>query len=254
MVSFAPARRAGFTLLEVMVAMSILALSLVAISGINANSFEASNYARGITVATLLARSKMIDIEMELEKDGFPTNDLADDGDFSEEGYPAVRWTATIREIKVDLSKFLAQLMGSDTASFDEDSMPDSMAAMLQAVRGDSSAESAAGQASADEVQQLMGGGMLETAMKQGADTLSKSIREIAIEVEWGAEHNKESIRFVQYVTTSGRISLAPSQGQKAAASAVTSGGRAKSSAVPSSAINNLNNLNRSRLRGLLGK
>ena len=54
-----------------MVSLSILAVTLVAISGINANSFESANYARAITVATLLARSKMIDIEMEIQKDGF---------------------------------------------------------------------------------------------------------------------------------------------------------------------------------------
>ncbi|MEL7371109.1 MAG: prepilin-type N-terminal cleavage/methylation domain-containing protein, partial [Myxococcota bacterium] len=35
--------RRGFTLLEVMVALSILAVTLVAIAGINANSFESSN-------------------------------------------------------------------------------------------------------------------------------------------------------------------------------------------------------------------
>ncbi|NJK88601.1 MAG: prepilin-type N-terminal cleavage/methylation domain-containing protein [Myxococcales bacterium] len=61
----------GFTLLEVMVALSILALALTSIAGINANSFESSNYARGLTVATLLARAKMLDIELELQKDGF---------------------------------------------------------------------------------------------------------------------------------------------------------------------------------------
>ena len=47
-------RAIGFTLLEVMVAMAILALSLTAIAGINAAGFANSNYAKYVTVATLL--------------------------------------------------------------------------------------------------------------------------------------------------------------------------------------------------------
>ena len=65
----------GFTLMEVMVSLAILGLALTTIAGIQANSFEASNYARRVTVATMLARSKMIAIELMLEKDGFSPND-----------------------------------------------------------------------------------------------------------------------------------------------------------------------------------
>lgn len=221
---------AGFTLLEVMVAISILALSLVAISGINVNSFAASNYARGITVATLLARSKMIDIELELEKDGFPTNDRVQDGDFSDEGYPKVRWVASIREIKVDLSRFLAQMMGGGK-ELDTDQLPENMAAMVGAMRGESAGE--VDSASSDELKQLMGGGALDIAMKQAADTLSKSIREVSLEISWGEPNNEESIRFVQYLTTSGRIKLAPTTTQRKNAKPVTKGGRGLNSALP---------------------
>ena len=91
--------RRGFTLLEVMVSLAILAISLVAITGICAGNYVASEYARGMTTATLLARSKMIDIEEEMWEDGsFPDDDKELDGDFSDDGQPEFRWRANVRK------------------------------------------------------------------------------------------------------------------------------------------------------------
>lgn len=51
-------RQAGFTLLEVVVAMAILGLSLMAIFDLNAGAVSMHTYAKKVTVASLLARSK----------------------------------------------------------------------------------------------------------------------------------------------------------------------------------------------------
>src|SRR5690606_3778714 len=61
----------GFTLLEVMVAMAILAVSLVAIIGINGGTVRSHGYAKRLTIATMLARSKMADIETHFFHEGF---------------------------------------------------------------------------------------------------------------------------------------------------------------------------------------
>ena len=53
----------GFTLLEVMVALAILASTLVVLLQIITNNVRATHHAKLTTAATLLARGKMIDIE-----------------------------------------------------------------------------------------------------------------------------------------------------------------------------------------------
>src|SRR6476620_376520 len=95
-------RRQGFTLLEVMVALSILAISLTAIFSINSSSVYGHVYAKKLTVATLLARSKMTDIEQELFDKGFQTDDDEQAGDFSDEGWPSYKWRAKIMAPKTN--------------------------------------------------------------------------------------------------------------------------------------------------------
>ncbi|MEM1026070.1 MAG: prepilin-type N-terminal cleavage/methylation domain-containing protein [Myxococcota bacterium] len=199
--------RRGFTLLEVMIALSILALSLTVVAGINANSFQSSNYARGLTVATLLARSKMLDVELKLQEDGFAQGDSEEDGDFSDEGHPSVDWTVYVRPIDVDVTQLVRQFFGGGE-ELDLDTLPDQMQAFMGAKEGldPSRLASEGGSAPADEIKQLLGGQGLELVLQQVSETLKNSIREIVLDVSWGPEKARETVRFVQYVTTTGRI------------------------------------------------
>ncbi|MBK8251650.1 MAG: prepilin-type N-terminal cleavage/methylation domain-containing protein [Polyangiaceae bacterium] len=70
----------GFSLLEVMVATAILGLGLTAILSAQAGAFSAAQHARSISVATGLARCKMLEVEEKLIKDGFPELDETDSG------------------------------------------------------------------------------------------------------------------------------------------------------------------------------
>ena len=62
----------GFTLLEVMVAVAILALALTAIFSSEAGAIKVHHRARKTTVATMLARCKMAEIEEQLTEEGLP--------------------------------------------------------------------------------------------------------------------------------------------------------------------------------------
>ncbi len=223
-------KRRGFSLLEVMVALAILALALVAVSGINANSFESSNYARSMTIATMLARSKMLDIELEIQKDGFSESEQDFKGNFSEEGYESMRWRATVRPIEVDVSQLLGPLLGGDT-EIAGDQLPGQLSSMIAGLNGSSIEEVADAPQELGQVQELLNNGGMELVFKQVGETLSRSIREITLEIEWGRENiDLESIKFVQYVTTTGRLSVAPSQLTPAS---LTPGGRGSQNAVP---------------------
>ncbi len=101
-------RRSGFTLLEVTVALAILALGLVAIVDINAGATRLHEASSHLTMATLLARSKMIDLEEKLNEEGFSDFDMEIDGTFEEEKHPEIRWKAQV--LKPDLTKSVEQI------------------------------------------------------------------------------------------------------------------------------------------------
>ncbi|HAN32530.1 MAG TPA: hypothetical protein DCQ06_13120 [Myxococcales bacterium] len=66
----------GFTLLEILMAMSILAFALAVISGSASTSAVYGKRVYRSTAAALLLRGIVLDIEEKYRKDGFPTNDL----------------------------------------------------------------------------------------------------------------------------------------------------------------------------------
>jgi len=80
----------GFTLLEVMVAVSILAISLVVIYGSQSRSLSYSTEAHFSTLAPILAASKFA----ELESQGEITDN---DGDFGD-NYPGYMWKLIIED------------------------------------------------------------------------------------------------------------------------------------------------------------
>lgn len=89
-------RRVGFTLLEVIVALAILAVSLTSILGISGQAVSSHIYAHKLTLATQLARSKMTDLEQRLYDKPLPTDDEEDSGDFADELHPEFKWRARI--------------------------------------------------------------------------------------------------------------------------------------------------------------
>ena len=85
-------KAAGFTLLEVMVAMAILALTLVAVFQLQSQSISLAGESRFRTSAALLAQSKMADIEAAA---GLATR--KEEGDFGPD-YPQYSWRLEISD------------------------------------------------------------------------------------------------------------------------------------------------------------
>jgi general secretion pathway protein I len=76
----------GFTLIEVMIAMTILAGALVAIYQLQSQSISMSTDSRFMTSASLLAQSKMVEVEY-----GPSLTNHNEDGDFGPD-YPQYTW------------------------------------------------------------------------------------------------------------------------------------------------------------------
>lgn len=112
----------GFTLLEVLIALAILASALTVLMGTMANSGQQAAFANDLTTSSMLARSKMIDLEYELMEEGFSTSAQTFRGNFSEEGHPAIVWEATVQPVEIPesakedfLGQINAQLFGGQS-------------------------------------------------------------------------------------------------------------------------------------------
>ena len=94
----------GFTLIEVMVAIAILAVSVAALFNFQSNSILASAPAAKISVATLLAREQMalsiIKVE-DMIKKGEAIDEFSEEGTFDQDLYPGFRWELAVRKIEI---------------------------------------------------------------------------------------------------------------------------------------------------------
>ena len=87
--------KTGFTLLEVMIAMAILAIALVAVFQLQSQSISMSSESRFMTTASLLAQSKMADIEA-----GASLVNLSQKGDFTPD-HPEYGWTIQVTDTQI---------------------------------------------------------------------------------------------------------------------------------------------------------
>ena len=86
----------GFTLLEVMVAIALIAIALMAVLGSQSQSISLAGEARFNTTAALLAQSKMAEIESQ-----DPDELTADSGDFDED-FPGYAWELAVSNAMLD--------------------------------------------------------------------------------------------------------------------------------------------------------
>ena len=84
-----------------MIALGILAVSLAVLIGTQANSVHMTERANRMSLAAMLARSKMIDVEHELLADGFSETTEEMSGDFRDEGMDDMSWTAVIEVVEL---------------------------------------------------------------------------------------------------------------------------------------------------------
>ncbi len=98
----------GFTLLEVMIAVALIAVALVTLLGSQSQSVSFANSAKFETMAALLAQSKMSEITIQ-DADSLSS----DRGDFGDD-YPGYAWEATVSGVSIEgvgaLSDYLKQI------------------------------------------------------------------------------------------------------------------------------------------------
>ncbi len=184
-------RQKGGTLLEVMVALGILATSYVALLQAHSGSIRYSRYGKQISVATFLAQSKMEEVEQKLTKEGFPDMDHEEDDNFGDEGYPNFSWKLEVLKIELPLASAFDHML----TGFGEDGQDAGAAGGALGAKG--------GSANLSQFSGMMGksggagglggaggAGMINPEMLRGSvdmltQTLEQAIREVRLTVFW---------------------------------------------------------------------
>jgi general secretion pathway protein I len=183
----------GFTLLEVMIALAILAMTLVILIEIVTNNVRATAHAKATTAATFLARGKMVDLEDQVLDTGFSDNEEDDNGTFKEQGYPQVRWETMIE--RVELPTDMAQKT-QDKAQDKQQEAKDPMSMMSGFV-----------------------GGLMGSFIEPIRIGLEESVRRVTVRVLWDENGRRDqSIEVVQYLTDPAKLDLALTGGAAGAA------------------------------------
>ena len=185
----------GFTLLEIMIAVAILAATTVVLLRIVTNNIRATNHAKLTTAATFLARTKISDVEDDVLYNGFTTETETDKGTFKDEGpgYERFRWESMIERIE----------------------LPTDMTTKAQDTATKSSQE-------AKSPMELMSGflgGMMSAFIEPIRIGLQESVRKVTVRVFWD-EHGRpdQTIEVVEYLTDPSQ--LEKTMGMAAAAAA----------------------------------
>ncbi len=84
--------RHGFSLLEVMVALALLAVSFTSLILVQARATRLADQARNITLATQLARYQLMECKNEVQKKIATVSDFNIEGDYEDLGYPNYKW------------------------------------------------------------------------------------------------------------------------------------------------------------------
>ncbi len=159
----------GFTLLEVMIALAILAVSFTTLLGTQSQALIITSYVRDVTVASFLARGKLVELEHHYKTEGFGTFDEEEDGDFGDEGYPSFKWQVKLEKIEADegvLEEITAQLPQ------DPDAIKDQMT-------------SAGPFAGADLGGLNFNPGMIFQGLPLFLEQLGEKVRRVSFEVQW---------------------------------------------------------------------
>lgn len=202
----------GFTLLEVFIAMAILSIAVLYMFDALVHSPDRANRAKLVTVATNLARTKMIDIEADLSKDGWDEFDDEECGDFNEDEYGNLtrfQWCARIDKIElpdsVDVGGAVGKMLGiTDPDDPDADGQAggtSSVVGMWMGGAGGLPGSGASGSSTQPDLAQSGLASILTSFLAPFRNVVEQAIRRITLRVFWKYRGKEQSVTLIYYVT-----------------------------------------------------
>ncbi|NRA33129.1 MAG: type II secretion system protein [Polyangiaceae bacterium] len=206
------AGRRGFSLLEVLVAVSILGLALTVILSAQVGLFAKSRRTERLSIATGLARCKMNEVEMKLMLDGYPVIETNDDGHCcNDESHPDYSCQWSIENVELPNLPDL-----EDTAvSSDDDGLTgmNKMGALRDepgALGDDNSLAGLASALGADDSSAGMVSMVMSLVYPDLKMMLEASIRRVTVKVVWKDGKLDRELSVTQFVTDPQQGSLDP--------------------------------------------
>jgi general secretion pathway protein I len=206
----------AFTLLEVMVAMGILAMGMTMLLSSQAGLFASAKRVQDETYAASLMRCKMSEVEQDLLVDGFPLIEQSDSGPCCEdfEGDFTCEWTIQTVQLPEPAPFTESEEFGEDG---EESSLPATDpsatpfgspmgdAAALLPMSGDAlSGVDGMGDLAGTLGESAAGGGMIGMALSLVYPTLKPmleaSIRKVKVAVVWREGEKERRFEVIQYV------------------------------------------------------
>ena len=187
-------KQGGFTLLEVMIAVAILAITLVTLLSVVTGNMRATRHARLTTTATFLARAKMVDVEDQVLENGFSTDDETAEGNFKEQGHAEFRWDSLIERVELPADAALKQRDEAQDKAKDDTGNPMSMISGFL-------------------------GGMMSSFIEPIRLGLQEAVRRVTVHVTWDETGRpNQTIEVVQYLADPSKLDAALTGGGAAPA------------------------------------
>lgn len=220
-------RHAGFTLLEVMIALAILAGSLVVLLRMSSTDIRAAHQAKLMGIATGLARGKMYDIEEILLKDGFQETTQKIDGDFGDEGMKRFTWEAVIERV---------ELPTAETIQAEKGAKGKTGAVPPPAATDKANSDNLLGIAGGSQGGAL-GAGMVQMYFPLIKPVLEGAIRKVTLTVKWQIGAQEQSMKVTCFFTDTKPIDVAMRSMIPGAAAAGSSPANPPASSAASSGV-----------------
>lgn len=206
-----PTSRSGFTILEILVALGILAVAMMVLVETQGSAVNQTLDTDRYLVATTLAQEKWAEAQLRLEREGYSPTDINEEGDFADMGesfgqievdYSEYKWAYTIREVDMQLGDISSAMGSLQEAGLGPPAAPeDGQSSQYSNATGGSPADALSGMPT-DMLGQM----------------LSPYLREVRVVVWWGPDSEFEDpdgcISCVQIVShmvnPSGQLNLPP--------------------------------------------
>jgi len=212
----------GFSLLEVMIAMAILAGALTwLVVGVSRN-IKAENHAKLMTTANFLAREKMVDLEDDLYEKGFGEFEKDQSGVFDDKGFSRFTWKAIVDKVELPSAEQLQTVLSNaqqarQTLQGGGTATGDTAALQQQAGLGTS------GSSSSNPL--TAGASAISSQFGVIKDVLEQAIRRVTVQIGWYEGRTPVQVELVAYYVDVRRVDQAIQIGNAAATGQQPGGG-----------------------------
>ena len=212
LIAISPLERAertgqrGFSLLEILIALAILAFALIALLGHQGVMVQASDYSNRVSQAVFLLESKLLDVKHKILSESVDIFDNCEDGDFKDEGFRGrsanqYEWKVCAFKLEIQegaseqLTERLMGLLSGATGAGEDGAtgLGGLNSSQLGGMDPAAGMERAMGQIA-------MASGMIPTFLQQ----LEDQIRKVRIEVSWRDQTQTHKVVIERFVTSLG--------------------------------------------------